>query len=66
MDRTKNTSKVTSEDVEMASICRAIARVLALLDQTEYTQDNWRQADVRQHDDLPDPASVEPTRKAKE
>lgn len=46
------------EGVNMPSLCRTLARVLALLDESEYT-DGDRQDTVRQHAALPDPASEE-------
>jgi hypothetical protein len=55
----------TAEGIDMASLCRTLARVLAHLDEGEYTQEHKQQDTVRQHDVLPDPASVSPTREAR-
>lgn len=49
-------SKNSEDGVNMSSLCRTLARVLALLDESEYTDRN-RQDSVRKHDALPDPAS---------
>lgn len=51
-----NEPQIEREGVNMSSLCRTLARVLALLDENEYTGGN-RQDSVRQHDALPDPAS---------
>jgi hypothetical protein len=45
------------EGIDMLEACRAILRVLVHLENAEYTSDQWRQAEVVEHDDLPDPAS---------
>jgi hypothetical protein len=45
------------EGIDMLEACRAILRVLVHLENAEYTSDQWRQAEVVVHDDLPDPAS---------
>jgi hypothetical protein len=45
------------EGIDMLGACRAILRVLVHLENAEYTSDQWRQAEVVVHDDLPDPAS---------
>lgn len=54
----------SGEGVNMSSLCRTLARVLALLDESEYTGGN-RQDTVLKHDALPDQASeVAPARLA--
>jgi hypothetical protein len=45
------------ECIDMLGACRSILRVLVHLENAEYTSDQWRQAEVVVHDDLPDPAS---------
>ncbi len=45
-----------SESIDKVAIYRAVLRALVHLEQKDYTED--RQADVRKHDDLPDPASA--------
>lgn len=53
-----------AEGVNMSSLCRTLARVLALLDESEYTGGN-RQDTVVEHDALPDQASeIAPARLA--
>ncbi|GIK64278.1 MAG: hypothetical protein BroJett018_20720 [Chloroflexota bacterium] len=57
-------SKNSEDGVNMSSLCRTLARVLALLDENEYTDGN-RQDTVVEHAALPDPASeVAPARLA--
>jgi hypothetical protein len=53
-----------AEGVNMRSLCQTLARVLALLDETEYTEEN-QQDTVRKHDALPDQASDDDTCEAK-
>ncbi len=48
--------RIEEEGVNMSSLCRTLARVLALLDENEYTDRNRRDT-VLKHDALPDPAS---------
>lgn len=48
----------SGDGVNMSSLCRTLVRVLALLDESEYTGGN-RQDTVRKHDALPDQASDE-------
>lgn len=55
----------TVEGIDMASLCRTLARVLAHLDEGEYTQEHKQQDTVREHDVLLDPASVSATREAR-
>ncbi len=43
--------------IDMVSVCRAVLRVVARLEESGYTGQNTRQDDVVEHDDLPDPAS---------
>ncbi len=45
------------EGIDMVAIYRTVLRALVHLEQKDYTED--RQADVRKHDDLPDPASAD-------
>ncbi len=47
----------TQHGIDMVSIYRSVLRVVACLEESDYTGQNTRQDDVRQHDDLPDPAS---------
>ncbi len=49
----------SSEGIDKVAIYRAVLRALVHLEQKDYTED--RQADVRKHDDLPDPASAKDT-----
>lgn len=59
-----NEPQIEGEGVNMSSLCRTLARVLALLDENEYTDRN-RQDTVVEHVALPDPASeVAPVRLA--
>ncbi len=44
------------EGIDMVAIYRTVLRALVYLEGKDYTED--RQADVRKHDDLPDPASA--------
>ncbi len=43
--------------IDMVSIYRAVLRVVAHLEESDYTGENSRQDEVLKHDDLPDPAS---------
>jgi hypothetical protein len=53
-----------ADGVNMSSLCRTLARVLALLDESEYTGGN-RQDTVMEHAALPDQASeIAPARLA--
>jgi hypothetical protein len=52
-----------TEGIDMASLCHTVVRVLALLDEDEYTV-NTQQDTVLEHDALPDPASASDTREA--
>jgi hypothetical protein len=45
------------EGIDLFSTYRAVLHTLARLEAEEYTSGNEQQADVCQHDDLPDPAS---------
>jgi len=51
-----------TEGIDLLNAYRTVLRVLAQLESEEYTSDCERQADVSQHDDLPDPASAVTTR----
>jgi hypothetical protein len=51
-----NSEGASAEGVNMRSLCQTLARVLALLDEREYTEED-RQDTVRKHDALPDQAS---------
>jgi hypothetical protein len=53
----EETQEQSPRRIDMVSICRAVLRVVAHLEESDYTGENTRQDDVRQHDDLPDPAS---------
>jgi hypothetical protein len=57
-----------AEGIDMDSVCRTLARVLATLEETQYTKDSndhkERQAEVLTHRDLPDQASEVTTRRA--
>jgi hypothetical protein len=53
---TTETTEKQAGGVNMRSLCQTLARVLVLLDESGYTDEN-RRAAVYQHDDLPDPAS---------
>jgi hypothetical protein len=58
----RNEPRSGAEGVNMSSLCRTLARVLALLEENEYTDRN-QQDTVLQHAALPDPASdVAPAR----
>ena len=50
------------EGIDLVAAYQTIIRVLAHLESEEYTSDRERQADVSQHDDLPDPTSDNRTR----
>jgi hypothetical protein len=41
----------------MASLCRTVLKMVARLEEQQYTASKDRQAAVSQHDDLPDLAS---------
>lgn len=43
--------------VDLVSLYRIVLRVLACLEESDYTEENLRQVEVLAHDDLPDPAS---------
>jgi hypothetical protein len=43
--------------INMVGIYRTVLRVIAHLEETDYTGQNSRQAEVLKHRDLPDPAS---------
>ena len=62
-DETKTADKEKSyEGVDMVGISRILLRVLAQLDEREYTDSHkGRQAEVLAHDDPPNPASEEST-----
>ncbi len=47
------------EGVDMVAIYRTVLRALVYLEGKDYTE--HRQADVRKHDDLPNPASAKDT-----
>jgi hypothetical protein len=51
-----NEPQSEAQGVNMSSLCRTLARVLALLEENEYTDRN-QQDTVLQHAALPDPAS---------
>jgi len=58
----KNRDPHTDERVNLENISRTLLRIVARLPKTEYHEDkssghNRRQADERELDDLPDPAS---------
>lgn len=60
MNDTKPTGREapTCDGVDMVAISRILLRVLAQLDEREYTDSHkGRQAEVLAHDDPPDPAS---------
>ena len=55
------------EGVDMKALCRVLARMLVLLDESEYTESTsteTQQADVLKHTSLPDQASESSTRRA--
>lgn len=56
---------ISAEGIDMAALCRTLARVLAQLDEGEYTQEHKQQDTVSKHDVLPDPASELDTREAR-
>lgn len=43
--------------IDLVSLYRIVLRVLARLEENDYTEENLRQVEVLAHDDLPDPAS---------
>ncbi|MCC6973636.1 MAG: hypothetical protein IT322_06475 [Anaerolineae bacterium] len=43
--------------VDLVSLYRIVLRVLACLEESDYTEENLRQVEVLEHSDLPDPAS---------
>jgi hypothetical protein len=43
--------------IDLVSIYRTVLRVVAHLEESDYNGENSRQAEVRHHPDLPDPAS---------
>jgi hypothetical protein len=45
------------EGLDMVGIYRTVLRVIAHLEETDYTEQNSRQDEVYHHPDLPDPAS---------
>jgi hypothetical protein len=49
------------EGIDMLGACRAILRALVHLENAEYTETSLRQAEVMEHNDLPDPASDDST-----
>ena len=54
---TRQTNSENEESgIDMAALCQTVVRVLALLDEDEYTV-NMQQDTVRKHDVLPDQAS---------
>ncbi|MBZ0099554.1 MAG: hypothetical protein K8F30_10740 [Taibaiella sp.] len=52
----KPESNTAPEGINMAALCRTLARVLVLLEETGYS-DGQQQDTVLDHDALPDPAS---------
>ncbi|MBZ0305954.1 MAG: hypothetical protein K8I82_07800 [Anaerolineae bacterium] len=56
------------EGIDMKALCRVLARMLVLLDESEYTEGTTsietQQADVYDHTSLPDQASGADTRRA--
>ncbi len=55
------------EGIDMKALCRVLARMLVLLEESEYTESTsieMQQADVLDHTSLPDQASEETTRRA--
>jgi hypothetical protein len=52
-----HTQEQPEYQIDLVSIYRTVLRVVAHLEQSDYTGQNSRQAEVRQHPDLPDPAS---------
>ena len=56
-----NTPEYSEEGIDMASLCRTVLKVVARLEEQQYTASENRQAAVSQHDDLPDLASVRRT-----
>ncbi len=55
----EETQEQTQHGIDMVSIYRSVLRVVARLEESDYTGQNTRQDDVVVHDDLPDPASRE-------
>ena len=52
-----------SDGINLLSLYRSMLRIVARLDESEYTEDNslLRQTEVVQHSDLADPASDDTT-----
>ncbi len=50
-----------TEGIDLLTAYRTVLRVLAHLESGEYTSEHDQQADVVEHDDLPDPASESTT-----
>ncbi|MBE2184487.1 MAG: hypothetical protein IAE89_13745 [Anaerolineae bacterium] len=52
-----------TDGINLLSIYRSMLRIVARLDENEYTEGNslLRQTEVRKHSDLADPASVDGT-----
>jgi hypothetical protein len=48
-------------NVDKMSVYQTILRILVHLEQKDYTEGDLRQADVLQHDDPPNPASIRET-----
>lgn len=49
------------EPLDWVSICRVLLRVVAFLEESDYTEPHTRQIEVLAHPDLPDPASESST-----
>lgn len=59
LPQTEEETVPQEEEIDMVGIYRTILRVVAHLEKSEYNGGNERQAEVLQHDDLPNPASAD-------
>ncbi len=53
----EETQEQSPRRIDMVSVCQAVLRVVAYLEESDYTGENTRQDEVYHHSDLPDPAS---------